>query len=123
MRHRKNLPTLVLAFSLTVAVAAVPTLSLAQDAGGTVTGATVGGTDPDRPDPMDPQTRGLAVVADILLARPLGLVATLAGSALFLVALPFEAMSGDIGTPAELLMGQPARYTFTRPVGEIESLR
>ena len=116
MRHRKNLLPLALAFTMTLSAATGPVF--AQD-----TSPVVPGANPNRREPMDPQTRGLAVVADILIARPLGLVATLAGSALFVIALPFEAMSGDISEPANLLMGEPARYTFTRPIGEIESLR
>lgn len=74
-------------------------------------------------EPMDPETRGLAAVADVLLARPLGLVATVVGTALFVAALPFEALSGDLQEPARVLVVEPARFTFTRPVGQIDTMR
>lgn len=73
-------------------------------------------------EPMQQDTHGVAIVADIVLARPLGLVATTAGAVLYLIAFPFAAMSGDMTSPAETLVGEPARYTFTRPLGQIESL-
>ncbi|HEY2775968.1 MAG TPA: hypothetical protein VGK20_18150 [Candidatus Binatia bacterium] len=62
---------------------------------------------------------GLAMVADLVIARPLGLVCTVAGTAFFLLGLPFEAASGDIQTPAHYLIVEPARYTFRRPLGNI----
>lgn len=114
MRYCKNLLPLTLAFTLAMPGVIVPTPANAQSAVG---------ADPDRQDPMDRQTRALAIVADILIARPLGLAATVAGTALFLVALPFEAMSGDLKEPAGMLIEDPARYTFLRPLGEVESLR
>ncbi|MFN2376371.1 MAG: multidrug transporter [Candidatus Binatia bacterium] len=62
---------------------------------------------------------GVAMVADVLVARPLGLVVTVVGTVFFVAGLPFAAMAGDIDTPAQLLIGEPARYTFVRPLGEI----
>lgn len=61
---------------------------------------------------------GAAMVADLVFARPLGLAATLLGGAIFVVGLPFEAMSGDISGPARKLVGEPAEFTFTRPLGQ-----
>jgi hypothetical protein len=59
-----------------------------------------------------------AIAADIVLLRPLGLAGTVLGTALFIVGLPFEAISGDISGPAKRLVAQPAKFTFTRPLGE-----
>jgi hypothetical protein len=67
-----------------------------------------------------PQPDGISMAADFLVARPLGLVATVAGTALYVVAFPFAAMAGDIYTPAEYLVAQPARFTFDRPLGQID---
>jgi hypothetical protein len=62
---------------------------------------------------------GMAMTADVLIARPLGLVATICGAAFFLVGLPFIAMTGDISHPADRMIGEPGRYTFTRPLGDL----
>lgn len=64
---------------------------------------------------------GMAMTADILFARPLGLVATICGTAFFLVGLPFIAMAGDVSGVADRMIGEPARYTFTRPLGDLNN--
>jgi hypothetical protein len=64
-----------------------------------------------------------AIAADIVLLRPLGLAGTVLGTALFVVGLPFEAISGDISGPAKRLVAQPAKFTFTRPLGDTGDAR
>ena len=63
-----------------------------------------------------------AVAADIIVIRPFGFVATVIGSALFIVALPVAALSHSTSETAEALVLKPARMTFTRPLGEISNL-
>jgi hypothetical protein len=63
-----------------------------------------------------------AVAADVIAVRPLCFVATIVGSALFVVSLPVAAISGSASKTAEALVHQPARATFTRPIGEMSSL-
>lgn len=63
-----------------------------------------------------------AVSADIIVVRPLGFVATVLGSALFLVSLPVAAISGSTEETAEALVYTPGRLTFTRPLGEMSTL-
>ena len=109
MRRCRPLIPMALACSLTIAAAILPSVARAELA--------------DEVEPMDPETRGLAIIADLLLARPLGLVATVAGSTIFLAGLPFAAASGDFAEPARLLIEEPAYFTFTRPLGQIDSLR
>ncbi|MBA4149694.1 MAG: hypothetical protein H0X66_16400 [Verrucomicrobia bacterium] len=53
-------------------------------------------------------------VADILVVRPVGLVMTLAGSALYLVTIPITVLSGDSEESAEILVRKPARMAFSR---------
>lgn len=106
----ERLQNLRLPAALACALLLTSSMALAQQAPGIV-------------EPMDPETRGLAAVADVLLARPLGLVATVVGTGIFVAALPFEALSGDVREPARLLVVEPARFTFTRPVGQIDTLR
>lgn len=57
---------------------------------------------------------------DIVLARPLGLAATVVGTGLFLINLPFsEFESGGPAAPFKALVVRPAKFTFTRPLGRI----
>jgi hypothetical protein len=59
-----------------------------------------------------------AIAADVLILRPLSLIGTVLGTAVFVVGLPFEAIAGDVSDPARRLVVEPAKYTFTRPLGE-----
>ena len=59
-----------------------------------------------------------AMVADVVIARPAGIVATVLGSAVFIVALPFAALSGSVEPVAQTLVVEPFKFTFTRPVGD-----
>ena len=58
------------------------------------------------------------ILLDVLILRPVMLVGTVVGTAAFIVSLPFSA-GGDVKAAHETLVLEPARYTFTRPLGEI----
>jgi len=58
------------------------------------------------------------MVADVLIARPAGLVSIVLGTAAFIVALPFALTSGSVDPVARALVVAPFKYTFTRPVGD-----
>ena len=58
-----------------------------------------------------------SMMFDLVLLRPLGLVATVVGTAFFVVSLPFSVLGGNTGEAAKKLMVEPAKYTFTRPLG------
>jgi hypothetical protein len=60
---------------------------------------------------------GGAMVADALVARPLLAVATVGGTAIFLVTLPFSALGGNVGEAADTLIKTPAEATFRRCLG------
>ena len=64
-----------------------------------------------------------AIVADTLVARPACFIATVLGSAFFVVSLPFSALSGSVGETADALVVKPAKATFTRPLGDYSSLK
>jgi hypothetical protein len=66
--------------------------------------------------------KSMAVVADVVIARPTCLVATVFGSVMFVVALPFAAMSSTVHKTAHALVVGPAKATFTRPLGDFSSL-
>jgi uncharacterized membrane protein YhhN len=55
---------------------------------------------------------------DVLLLRPLGFVATVAGLACFTAALPFSAIAQEIGTSWDIFVVAPAESTFKRPIGD-----
>ena len=59
-----------------------------------------------------------AMAADVIVARPAGLVAIALGTAVFIVALPFAAISGSVEPVARTLVAEPFKFTFTRPVGD-----
>jgi hypothetical protein len=60
------------------------------------------------------------MVLDAVFVRPMGLIAILAGSTAFVVALPFTILSGSVGSSADELVKKPIDYTFKRPLGQLE---
>lgn len=67
--------------------------------------------------------QAFAVTADALIARPLQFALTAAGTLLFTTALPITALTGGIDDTAEVLVRYPARNTFLRCLGCVETLR
>lgn len=61
---------------------------------------------------------GGMMIADALLIRPLGIVATVGGTVMFIISLPFSALGGNTGEAFDRLMVDPAAFTFTRPLGD-----
>jgi hypothetical protein len=59
----------------------------------------------------------VSMMFDLVVLRPLGLAATVIGTAFFVVSLPFSILGGNTGEAAKKLMVEPAKYTFTRPLG------
>ncbi len=64
----------------------------------------------------------LEIVGDLAIVRPGCLAVTIVGSAIFVVALPFAAMSGSVRDTADSLVIRPAEATFTRPIGDFTTL-
>jgi hypothetical protein len=62
------------------------------------------------PDPV-------AVMADGVLVRPLGLVSTVVGSVFYVITLPFTLPSDSADTARQQLVEYPAWFTFQRPIG------
>jgi hypothetical protein len=57
------------------------------------------------------------MTGDALVVRPLGLCATVIGTALFVISLPFSALGGNTDKAFNYLMKSPAKFTFDRPLG------
>jgi hypothetical protein len=64
-----------------------------------------------------------AIIADGLLLRPAGVVATIVGTLAFVVILPFSIPTKSVDKAAQKLIMDPVRYTFVRPLGQIESAK
>lgn len=58
------------------------------------------------------------MVVDAVVMRPLGLAATVVGTVLTVVTLPFTIPSGSVESSARELILRPAEYTFKRPLGD-----
>lgn len=61
-----------------------------------------------------------AMIGDLVFLRPAGLAATIGGSLVFVISLPFSLLGGNVGEAAEKLVVDPFRYTFVRPLGHME---
>jgi hypothetical protein len=64
----------------------------------------------------------LEVIADVMVVRPGCFLATVIGSAVFVVCLPVAAISKSVDKTADVLVVKPAKATFSRPVGDLEGL-
>jgi hypothetical protein len=58
------------------------------------------------------------MAADGIVVRPLGIVSLVAGFGLFVISSPFSALGGNIGEAWDTLVVEPAKFTFTRPLGK-----
>ena len=64
-----------------------------------------------------PEPTGPAMGFDLIVLRPLGIVATVGGAVLFVISSPFSALGGNIDEAADKLVSAPFNYTFKRPLG------
>ncbi len=67
-------------------------------------------------NPEDTPSGG-AMVADAVIARPLLLVATVLGTGLYVVSLPFSLAGGNAADAGQALVLEPAKNTFVRCLG------
>jgi hypothetical protein len=63
-----------------------------------------------------------AITVDTFVVRPACFIATVLGSAVFVVSLPFAAISKSVHSSANSLVVGPAQATFTRPLGDLDAL-
>lgn len=70
---------------------------------------------------MPADRKGGDMVVDALIVRPMGLVGLALGAVTWVVALPFTIPSGSVDAASENLVMKPVRYTFQRPLGEVQS--
>lgn len=58
-----------------------------------------------------------AMTADLLIARPVLLVATVIGAAIFIVSSPFSLLGGNLGEAGDTLVMQPGKAFAVRCLG------
>lgn len=61
-----------------------------------------------------------AMLPDLFIVRPVALVGTVLGAAVFLVALPFTVPTRTTGEAANVFVVSPFEYTFNRPLGDFD---
>lgn len=59
----------------------------------------------------------LAMFTDLLIIRPTGILVTTFGAVAYVVALPFTLASGGVQEAGDVLVAEPAYYTFVRCLG------
>ena len=69
-------------------------------------------------DVEDPS--GGEMMFDFVVLRPVGIVATALGCVVFVISSPFSALGGNIADASEMLVKDPAAFTFKRPLGQFE---
>ncbi len=65
-----------------------------------------------------PQPTAETIVADLILVRPISLVALALGAGLSILATPFAAASGTTGDVYRRLVVDPYTFAICRPLGE-----
>jgi hypothetical protein len=58
------------------------------------------------------------MIVDIAVIRPIGIISTVIGVAVFLVSSPFSATGGNQELAKEKLINEPAKHTFRRALGD-----
>jgi hypothetical protein len=66
---------------------------------------------------IDESPNEFAMVGDLFVARPIGLVMTAAGAIVWVISLPFTLLSGHASEAAGTLIGGPVETTFMRCLG------
>lgn len=66
---------------------------------------------------IDDTPSGEAMAFDLFIARPLGLVGTIVGTAVYIVALPINLLTFNLAEPARKLIIEPVKFTFVRELG------
>jgi hypothetical protein len=95
-----SLKTLITSLSLAlILVVSVPGTALANESGKEI------GDD-------------VAIILDLVILRPIGVVATAGGFVIFVASLPISLPTWSVGKTFNALVARPAVYTFWRTLGE-----
>lgn len=61
---------------------------------------------------------GIAIIADFLILRPIGIAIIVGGTGMFILTLPFSVITGSVGKTADALVVDPVEFTFVRDLGD-----
>lgn len=100
MRAKRSLLASALATAMILA-ALMPNAALAQDSSIAV----------------DKRPGEIAMMFDVIAARPLLLASTVIGTGLFIVSLPFSSLGGNVSEAGNALVMVPAKSTLIRCLG------
>ena len=78
------------------------------------------GTEAAGTNNLEGQNDPMAMTVDLVLCRPLGFVAMLGGTLVFVVSSPFSALGGNIEGAWNSLVVNPAEFTFKRQLGNFD---
>lgn len=71
-------------------------------------------------DAVVEQNSPMAMTVDLVICRPLGLIAMLGGTLVFVVSSPLSLLGGNAEEAWDSLVVSPTKYTFKRPLGEFD---
>jgi hypothetical protein len=60
-----------------------------------------------------------AIIADVIVLRPAGIIGTIIGGAAFLISLPVTVPTKTYKQTGDALFMKPANFTFSRPLGQM----
>ncbi len=94
-------------------------ISVALAAAALLTVASAPALAEDYGESIDSAPSAEAMAFDLVVVRPLGVVATVLGVGLFVLSLPIDLLVWNVHDPAHRLVVEPARFTFTRELGDM----
>lgn len=66
------------------------------------------------------QASAEGMIADFVIIRPVGITATVVGTAFFIASLPFSLAGLNTQEAFQKLVADPAEFTFARKLGTVE---
>jgi hypothetical protein len=82
--------------------------------------ALVAGSTPALAENIATSDDGAAMLGDLFIVRPISLVGSILGAAVWIVTLPFTLTTQSTDEAARELLGKPLEYTFNRPLGDFD---
>ncbi|MFC1858532.1 hypothetical protein ACFL9U_10995 [Thermodesulfobacteriota bacterium] len=66
------------------------------------------------------ESSGEAMVVDVAMVRPLGIISTALGTVVWIVGIPFSLLGGNTGASFDKMVAEPVSFTFARPLGDFK---
>ena len=71
-------------------------------------------------NPAGSGENAMSMIADFVVCRPIGILATLGGSALYILSYPFTYLGKNTEDAKRTFIEYPFHYTFRRPLGDFD---